>query len=126
MFDVDHFKDINDQHGHTAGDRKLISIVKRCQDNIRAGDRFIRWGGEEFVVLLQNTRLQEAEVIAEKLRRSLDEGNWADDIPVTASFGVATSSASDTATTLLQRADLAVYRAKQGGRNLVRVESALA
>ncbi|MBL4847371.1 MAG: GGDEF domain-containing protein [Planctomycetes bacterium] len=124
LFDLDHFKRVNDTWGHLAGDQVLKTIAERVQASVREGDVVARYGGEEFVVLLREAALQPALRVAERLRRAICaqpvefEGH---ELSVSASFGVATtvgnrlSSASD----LLASADANLYRAKESGRNRV-------
>ncbi|MBK1681198.1 hypothetical protein CKO20_12545 [Rhodocyclus tenuis] len=124
IFDVDHFKRINDRHGHPQGDAILDDIARRVQGRLRDGDGFARWGGEEFLIMLPCTGLDEASLLAEQLRlligsvRSLEVG------AVSASFGVASLHADDTLEKLVKRADAALYRAKASGRNQVEREDA--
>jgi diguanylate cyclase (GGDEF)-like protein len=122
-FDVDHFKRFNDQHGHGGGDRLLTALSKIIVRYLRPGDRIGRIGGEEFLVVLPATSLQDAEAIAERLRATIETARL-DDLPdavhVTASFGVAELRAEDAGVEpLLKRADDALYRAKHAGRNRV-------
>jgi len=120
--DIDHFKRINDQHGHDVGDRVLIAVAARLRE--LTGDSLqhhvARWGGEEFLVLLPGTRLPDATRQADHIRRTIEALN-ADGrgLRVTVSAGVAELSASDTLDECLRRSDQALYRAKDGGRNLV-------
>lgn len=123
ILDLDHFKTINDQHGHLAGDECLISIARLLETQCREIKCIIaRFGGEEICVLLPNYRIQEAVNLAEKLRMKIDKTPVLTDgqrISVTASFGVAAIMPEpDTdATTLVRSADEAMYRAKKDGRN---------
>ncbi|MEM7252101.1 MAG: GGDEF domain-containing protein [Pseudomonadota bacterium] len=124
MFDIDHFKQVNDQHGHPAGDRILKWAAQCIRECIRNCDMAFRFGGEEFVIILSKTQLRGASLLAERLRRRMeqtpaplsDEPNGPT-IQVTASFGVAEFSAGDDAAELLARADSALYAAKHAGRN---------
>lgn len=124
MFDIDHFKIINDQYGHLAGDSTLKEIVAIVRQSIRATDFLIRWGGEEFVILIPEQHLSDAKALAEKLR-GIVESHPFPNIPtsVTASFGVAEYVAGDTLEVLCAHVDCALYQAKHGGRNRVCVES---
>jgi diguanylate cyclase (GGDEF)-like protein/PAS domain S-box-containing protein len=119
--DIDHFKQINDTYGHQSGDRVLLSIAHAFSQTIRTGDVLARWGGEEFVCLLPDVDLEKALYVAEKLRRALEELRFPDAGGVSASFGVSIYVPGDTQESLLHRADTALYRAKEKGRN--RVES---
>jgi len=120
-FDLDHFKQINDEHGHAAGDLVLTSVAKKFRDMLRRTDHLGRLGGEEFALLLPHTDRRGALDAAEKLRRVLSEmefvvGNKT--IKVTASFGVATLDADiEDLDALLARADVALYQAKAAGRD---------
>lgn len=122
MFDLDHFKCINDTHGHMVGDEVLCQVkdvVERC---LRSGDLLARYGGEEFVVLMPETGPSGALRLAERLRMAIAAMAVQGDIPVTASIGVAaTSRVDDTCTldSLLAEADKAMYAAKAEGRNRV-------
>ena len=120
--DIDHFKRINDQYGHDVGDQVLVAVATRLRE--LTGDSLqhhvARWGGEEFLVLLPGTRLQEAAKQAEQIRRSIETLNVdGRGLRVTLSAGVAELSASDTLADCLRRSDQALYRAKDGGRNKV-------
>ena len=120
--DIDHFKDVNDRHGHLAGDRALAALGTELNRQCRASDMVGRLGGEEFALLLTDTTLDAAAAIAERIRRRLpalsvpcEDGP----VAVTASFGVAAWHADDTYVALLARADGGLYRAKRGGRDRV-------
>jgi two-component system cell cycle response regulator len=124
IFDLDHFKKLNDNYGHDAGDYVLKEKAQLLRDNgIRKGDVFARYGGEEFVVLLPNTNLKQAFEIAERLRKLVEQFEFTYDgkrLPVTASIGVADyRQGVNTGTDLFKRADSAVYKSKEGGRNQV-------
>jgi diguanylate cyclase (GGDEF)-like protein len=118
MLDLDHFKAVNDTYGHQAGDRVLIDLVAQVKALLRKPDLLGRFGGEEFVVLLPETTLDEAVVVAERIRASCA---CSDHKPAcTVSIGITTSHKdSDTVDTLLARADAALYHAKAAGRNRV-------
>ncbi|RAK09331.1 diguanylate cyclase (GGDEF)-like protein [Halanaerobium saccharolyticum] len=122
IFDIDHFKIINDNYGHNTGDRILKELSNLVNTNIRKSDYFGRWGGEEFVVIAPENNLKSAEKLAEKLRREIDKYNFINERNVTASFGVAEISADENIDNLIKRADDALYRAKQNGRNRVEVD----
>lgn len=116
--DLDHFKTINDTHGHQVGDRVLIRFVDTVNALLRRGDELGRFGGEEFVVLLPETALPEALLVAERIRAACQADTGAP--PYTVSIGVAGyQSDTDTVDSLLGRADAAMYRAKAKGRNQV-------
>jgi len=125
FFDIDNFKTINDTLGHQAGDNVLIRISELLKTRLRRTDIIGRWGGEEFIIGLINTDHQNAEVIAETLRKAFEEDSRLIHLapfPVTASFGIATVHTGDTIDTILTRADTAMYRAKTLGKNRVETE----
>ncbi|MCP1727639.1 diguanylate cyclase (GGDEF)-like protein [Natronospira proteinivora] len=120
FLDLDHFKQINDNHGHLVGDKILKSLAKHIQGNIRETDTAARWGGEEFLIVLPETELSEAVQVAEKLRQAFEVRPFQLDgyeIPVTLSMGVACCQDGDNIEAILTRADKALYRAKANGRN---------
>ena len=119
FFDLDHFKRVNDAHGHQEGDRVLQGIQDLFRAHIRQVDTLGRWGGEEFVVLTPEMSRQQALALAERLRGVIEEYQFDGVGRLTASFGVSGFEVGDTVTTLTRRADEALYAAKQGGRNLV-------
>lgn len=123
MVDVDHFKRVNDVHGHAAGDKVLAEVGSLLRSQARETDIIARFGGEEFVILLPDATLSGASANAERLRASLAVQTIAPlPAPVTASFGVAELHPGEDAESLLGRIDAALYQAKQEGRNRV-VES---
>ncbi len=121
MFDLDYFKKVNDKYGHAIGDIVLITIVKLVKQNIREIDSLIRWGGEEFIIILPETPKNQAIECCEKLRKIIEEYKWElEDIKtITVSFGIASITKKDTLDTLIVRADKKMYIAKQKGRNRV-------
>ncbi|MCK6595749.1 MAG: GGDEF domain-containing protein [Bacteriovoracaceae bacterium] len=124
VFDLDHFKKLNDSFGHDAGDFVLKEMAALIRNNgIRENDIFARYGGEEFVILLPKTNIKQSFEIAERLRKLIETKEFIYDgkrLPVTASIGVADYRQGVlTGTDLFKRADEAVYKSKQGGRNLV-------
>jgi len=124
MFDIDHFKRVNDKLGHHSGDRALVELTHRVKRELRDIDVFARWGGEEFLILLPQTGLHGAEEVAERCRKAFVETPIADIGTITGSFGVVEySSEDDTLQHLLQRADSALYEAKRHGRDRVSSES---
>ncbi len=125
VLDLDHFKQINDTRGHAVGDLALQHAARLIQSSLRRSDLCCRWGGEEFVILLPDTTLEDAARVAEKLRMAivahplvLEAGS----LPMTASFGVAAGDRS--LESLIDRADAALYRAKNEGRNRVAIDQA--
>jgi len=125
MFDLDHFKDINDRYGHLAGDAVLNAVGKRMKEVLRGSDLKCRYGGEEFLVLLPETPLHGARRVAETLRREIAERPvpWAGEgLTITASFGLAQTIPGEVNVQgVIARADQALYRAKDDGRNCVRI-----
>lgn len=119
FFDIDHFKLINDQHGHEVGDQVLCGVAQRIKAQLRQSDSLCRWGGEEFIILMPHSDLEHACMIAEKLRERLAAEPMAGRIAVTASFGVAQWHAGQSLGALVDSADQMLYRAKQQGRNRV-------
>jgi diguanylate cyclase (GGDEF)-like protein len=122
FFDIDNFKHINDTLSHQSGDAVLVRIAEILRNRLRRTDIVGRWGGEEFTVGLINTDLENAQIIAETLRQSFEEDAVLFHLcgfSVTASFGVVTLSPTDSIDTLLSRADTAMYRAKDLGKNRV-------
>ena len=119
LFDIDHFKRINDTFGHQAGDRVLTQLAVIVGDTIRTTDLFARWGGEEFVVLLPGSDLHAGRLLAEKLRIALENHTFSDVGRVTCSFGVAEYVAGDNADALMKKVDRCLYHAKTSGRNRV-------
>lgn len=125
MADLDHFKKINDTYGHLVGDDVLRISAARIVAASRAGDQIGRYGGEEFICILQNTGIEGAQDAAERIRTHLcndpvRSGDY--DIPVTVSMGISCAGEHDTVSTLIERADAALYEAKAAGRNCVRTE----
>ncbi|MBK1619627.1 hypothetical protein CKO42_14500 [Lamprobacter modestohalophilus] len=119
LCDIDHFKRVNDEHGHLAGDAVLRQFAALLQAQTRASDALARWGGEEFVLLLPMTSVQAATTAAEKLRRAIVNDHWPVIDQLSASFGVAAHTPGESADALLDRADHALYQAKESGRNRV-------
>ena len=119
LFDIDHFKKFNDTYGHLKGDEVLKAVAKATSINTRKNDTISRWGGEEFIVLLPDTKLNTAELIAENLRKIIQNLKVEGVSQITASFGVSEYKQNDDENALLQRADEALYEAKESGRNKV-------
>jgi diguanylate cyclase (GGDEF)-like protein len=121
IIDIDHFKRVNDQRGHYGGDRVLRTLGEILRTHTRNTDGLGRWGGEEFVLVCPGASLAKASDLAEKLRHRIMETNFIpeDPLPITASFGVATSSADQGFEEVFQQADQALYLAKSRGRNCV-------
>jgi diguanylate cyclase (GGDEF)-like protein len=120
MLDVDHFKKLNDEHGHLAGDQVLAVIGRVLRGAVRREDAVARYGGEEFAILLPNTSLDQATHVAEKVRHAVAQAavdHHGQAIAVTVSGGLSVIGSNDSAESLIQRADDALYSAKAAGRN---------
>lgn len=118
LIDVDHFKSVNDTHGHLAGDRVLVELVRRLRDTVRSADIVARMGGEEFLIVLPQTTLDKALVVANKLRLAVEQTPIAN-LSITVSAGAAEIDDSETFESAFHRCDEALYRAKKSGRNKV-------
>ena len=121
IFDIDHFKRVNDIYGHQAGDLVLAGVSRLVREHLRDSDGIGRWGGEEFLILTPSTDVHEAAALAEKLRRLIAIESFPEIDSVTASFGVSGLRRGDVLEHLVQRADRALYRAKECGRNRVEI-----
>jgi two-component system cell cycle response regulator len=124
IFDIDFFKNVNDTYGHVIGDHVLKNVAQIAAKTIRHSDLLCRWGGEEFVILSPKTALDDAAILAERIRLAIEQlDHEADDTTfrVTASFGVVTVEVEDSLDKIIQPADEALYRAKKKGRNRVEV-----
>jgi diguanylate cyclase (GGDEF)-like protein len=124
LLDVDHFKAINDTHGHPVGDRVLVALVAFCRESVRRGDLIARWGGEEFVVLLPSASLRVGARKAQDMSKGLARRRWnIDDANATVTFTVSIGATAwhegDDPAGIVARADHAMYKAKQAGRNRV-------
>ncbi len=119
MFDLDHFKEINDTHGHLAGDRVLRLIAQTLREQMRSTDILMRWGGEEFIILSVETDQAEAREVAERLRATIESSSLQGSIHPTGSFGTTQLQEDDTFDSFLRRVDDKLYDAKSSGRNKV-------
>lgn len=120
FFDIDDFKLVNDQYGHNEGDRILIEITRVVEETIRKSDQLGRWGGEEFLIILPESDLEMATVLADKLRSTIEHHDFGLDAHnLTCSFGISVVQHTDTIASLVHRADGALYEAKNGGKNRV-------
>jgi len=120
LFDLDHFKRINDTYGHDVGDEVLVSVARTLNSHCRNTDIACRWGGEEFVILLTNTRLTDAVLILERLKQTVSEQVFTADrerFHVTVSVGVVQILAEESMNDCFNRCDQALYEAKASGRN---------
>ena len=123
--DIDHFKSVNDTKGHDAGDSVLVEMAVRMRGMLRSMDALSRWGGEEFLLLLPDTTLEQGLIVAEKIRTRIESSPFyvrGEELRITSSFGVAKHDPEMEGETLIKKADEALYRAKERGRN--RVEAA--
>ena len=121
IIDIDKFKDFNDNYGHLIGDEVLITMAQTVNKSLRETDTFARWGGEEFVILFQNTPKDLAEEVSQELRIKIQENKHDIAGTITASFGVTQYQDGDTAESIFERCDEALYLAKENGRNRVEV-----
>lgn len=122
--DIDRFKQVNDQFGHLAGDKVLRLVAKILRGGLRESDFICRYGGEEFVVVMQATKASQAKELMDKLRRVLQQSPFnfkGEPVEVTSSFGIAEYSAGESADDLFSRADKALYQAKETGRNCCQI-----
>lgn len=130
MCDIDHFKKVNDTYGHLFGDRVIRAVAQVLKENVKGRDTAVRYGGEEFIVLLPDTPLEGARALAEKLRRTIEGGRikkgGSEDVSakITISLGAARYIPGESPALFIERADKALYVAKNGGRNQVCVAAA--
>ena len=122
--DIDHFKGINDRLGHAAGDAVIAQVASHLRDHVPHDDLVARWGGEEFLLLCPGTAAEEARRIAERLRQDIERQPWPHDVGVTCSFGITVLAAGEDWLQAIERADAAMYQAKQAGRNRVMLTAA--
>jgi diguanylate cyclase (GGDEF)-like protein len=126
IFDIDHFKKINDSKGHLIGDHVLKELAMIAKRSLRESDVICRWGGEEFLILLKNCQLEKATSIAETLRETIANNDFArtttdlkKELKITVSMGVAECKLHESSDSVFERADVALYQAKENGRNSV-------
>ena len=120
LFDLDDFKGINDAYGHICGDNVLVNVAKTASNSIRRNDTLIRWGGEEFVIILNETSINSAISLAERIRCNIELIEFENiDSAVTASFGVTEYIKGDSMQSVIGRADKYLYEAKEKGKNNV-------
>ena len=125
LLDVDFFKRINDRYGHETGDAVLVTLAEIITNTLRDSDYLGRWGGEEFVILASGCGLEDGKILAERVRKAVDATDFGSVGKVTISMGVSQWRPGDTSNTLVDRADRAMYAAKQAGRNRVMTEDDL-
>jgi len=119
LLDIDYFKEVNDHYGHIVGDKILIEFAQLLQNSLRDGDILGRWGGEEFLIVLPHTQKEQAMILAEKLRQIVEDHVFTHVMHKTASFGVCSLGEDITIESLVDNADIALYKAKKSGRNKV-------
>ena len=122
VLDIDHFKKFNDTYGHKTGDKVLKSVAATISNSIRVSDHIFRYGGEEFVVILSRINKETTKNLSEKIRREVERDYFVDgdnELKVTMSIGAAIITPEDTEASLFERADKALYQAKQNGRNQI-------
>ncbi|MGB3125240.1 MAG: diguanylate cyclase [Pseudomonas sp.] len=117
--DIDDFKPINDRHGHAVGDQTLISVVQGLAACVRPDDLLARWGGDEFMVLLPKSDLEEAKALAERIRQKIKQVPAVGDVKLTLSLGVVERRSGESPAALMARADQALYRSKAAGKDIV-------
>ncbi|MDD2780204.1 diguanylate cyclase [Sulfuricurvum sp.] len=117
FIDLDLFKSVNDQYGHLEGDRILVEFSNLIRNSLRSRDLFCRWGGEEFIIILDQTDIKTAYLIAEKLRNLVQEYDFGLDRPITLSIGISEYDSKDSIDDTIMAADQAMYKAKNQGRN---------
>lgn len=123
MMDIDFFKEINDTHGHNKGDVFLKDVSRELKEMFRETDVVGRWGGEEFLILLPKTSIEDAYAIVERVRKHIEKKMFKHIGHKTASFGVTKTNEGDTLDTAIARADRALYDVKHSGRNKVKIAS---
>ncbi len=119
MFDIDHFKVVNDTYGHDIGDDVLISLSNLINENLREVDIFGRYGGEEFLIVLPSTMLNKASIYAQRIRKKVDEYNFNIVNHITISIGLVELKSNETIDNIIKRADILLYKSKENGRNIV-------
>lgn len=118
LIDIDHFKRINDEKGHLVGDEVLLNLATLLREQMRVGDMLARWGGEEFVIILPSTSSEQANEFAQRLRNMIKQHKFSG-LNITVSIGISLFVNGDDSEDLFKRADMALYKAKENGRDLV-------
>ena len=126
LIDVDHFKWINDTHGHQSGDEVVRRLGETLKSSVRSKDHVARFGGDEFAILFEKVNIQQAEELSKKIREKVERTNFnvginESRVAVTLSMGLAVASMEDDSETILQKSDAALYRSKEAGRNRLTV-----
>jgi len=122
MLDIDHFKAVNDNYGHKAGDIILIELVDELASKVRQTDLLVRWGGEEFIIIMPHTSVETGKHLAERIRHHVEEHLFREPQHLTISIGLTSLQPEDSLESFIMRADDALYQAKNSGRNLVVVK----
>ena len=122
MIDIDHFKNINDTYGHSAGDKVLVDLSMILKRHFRHVDIVGRWEGEESVALMPTANIENSKKIADKIRLAIKETKMLDELQVTASFGITQIKMGDTLEKIIERADEALYEAKNSGRDAIKIK----
>jgi diguanylate cyclase (GGDEF)-like protein len=123
MIDLDYFKKINDEHGHMVGDKILLQFSSILSDVLRAGDIAARWGGEEFIVLLPKANKEQSMFSAKRLIKAVEHYTFESDIRLTISIGISQYEPTDNIESWIERSDIALYRAKNEGRNCIKTST---
>ena len=119
LLDIDHFKNVNDTYGHDVGDKTLVTVSNLIAKNIRESDVVGRWGGEEFIIVCQETGIEGAINVAEHMRQLISDTEFETIGNITCSFGVTEATGDDTVNDIIKNSDVALYKAKETGRNCV-------
>ncbi|MEA4888045.1 MAG: GGDEF domain-containing protein [Clostridiaceae bacterium] len=120
LFDIDNFKQINDDHGHSAADEVLVEMVRLINHSLRGSDSLARWGGDEFILLFPHTTEHEAVIVLERIRKTLGEARFSGHIHLTCSFGVVGMKPDSNLDNLIKEADKLMYQSKKIGGNCIR------
>lgn len=120
LCDIDKFKDTNDTYGHDVGDLVLKEFSRLLKDSIRESDSVARWGGEEFIILIPNSTLENSQKLTNKIKNDIESHKFNNAGKITASFGLSNFNENDTKETIIKRIDIALYKAKDNGRNCVK------
>jgi diguanylate cyclase (GGDEF)-like protein len=124
MIDIDNFKEINDTFGHVVGDKVLKKLAQTLRKNVKITDEVIRYGGEEFLIIAYRCDLEEGKILAERLRRKIEDIKFNKRDPkfkITVSIGLSIYEPQEDLLTAIEKADKAMYKAKQRGKNRVEV-----
>jgi len=121
MMDIDHFKSINDTYGHSVGDQFLKEFAAILKNTLRETEMIVRWGGEEFLIIVPKADAAEANETAQRLRKQIEKKIFSSVGHRSASFGIATFTKNDSFDSMLIRADSALYAAKEHGRNRIEI-----